>query len=147
MNNNTYKHTDFSGDFITLHDCTVSEISYESGILSLAFDGGFWVKPTHHANSSDKNARTEKAKVEFHTTSSPAVFIFKKNLFGKMTKKEFAIDTLAELVSNKSTELEILGLYPAEDGTLIKCWARDKRSDKVSECHIELISNNARYYW
>lgn len=147
MNNNTYNHTDFSGDFISLHDCTATEIGYADGVLSLTFDGGFWMKEVHHANKQDKNVRTGKAKVEFTSESAPAIFVFKKNLFGKLTKKELAADALAELVKSKSTELKILGQFPADNGILIKCWAKDTKSDKVSECHIELTPKKTRYYW
>ncbi len=146
MNNNTYKHTDFSGDFISLHECTVDGISYENGILTLTFDGGFLLKTTHHANKTEKNLRTDKAQVSFVCKEAPAIFIFKKNLFGKMTKKELPAESLCELAGG-STALEILGLYPADGKTLIKCWARDKKTDKVSECHIELSSEKAFYRW
>ena len=147
MNNNTYKHTDFSGDFISLHDCTATEISYEDGVLSFTFDGGVWMKEIHHANKADKNERTGKATVVLYPATAPAVHIFKKGLFGKMTKKELSTDALCQLVNSNSTELKILGQYPSDNGTLIKCWAKEKKSDKVSECHIELKATKCRYYW
>ncbi len=151
MNNNTYKHTDFSGDFLSLHDCSATEMSYSNGVLSLTFDGGICIKDIHHANKAGKSTRTGKATVEFipakGKSAAPAVYIFKKGLFGKMTKKELTADALCELVNSKSTELKILGQYPANNGILIKCWAKEKKSDKVSECHIELSDASTRYYW
>ena len=145
MNNNTYNHTDFSGDFISLHECSANEISYENGVLSLNFNDGIRLKEKHHASKLCKH--TGKARVDFAVAAAPAIFIFKKNLFGKLTKKELTVDALAELVNGNNTTLEILGTYHSDNGTLIKCWAKDKKSDKVSECHIELAPSKTTYYW
>ena len=148
MNNNTFKHTDFSGDFISLHNCTIDKISYNDGVLSFVFCDGFWVKPTHHANRTEKNLRTSEAKVDFTTSAdNTKIAIYRRGLFGNTVKKELSADALCELVNDKNTTLEIIGTYPTECGVLIKCWARDKKSDKVSECHIELAPVLTKYHW
>ena len=148
MNNNTFKHTDFSGDFISLHNCTIDKISYNDGVLSFLFCDGFWVKPTHHANSTEKNLRTSEAKVDFTaSTDNTKIAIYRRGLFGNTVKKDLTTDALCDLVNNKNTSLEIIGTYPSEGATLIKCWARDKKSDKVSECHIELTPTKIIYHW
>ena len=143
MNNNTYKHTDYSGDFISMHDCTVSRLEYTDGVLALEFDEGFWLKPVHHANRTEKSIRTGKAAA-LYTASAPVISLFKKGLFGKTAKKELTPAQLCELISEKGSKLEIIGRYPADRGILIKCWVKDK---KVSECHITLTPASTAYHW
>ena len=144
MNNNTYKHTDFSGDFISLCDCTVSRLGYQDGMLTLELDEGFWLKPVHHANRTEKSIRTGKAAVHYNSASAPVAYLFKKGLFGKTSKKELTPAQLGALITDSSTKLEIIGQYPTDNGILIKCWAKDK---KVTECHIALTPVSKTYYW
>ena len=60
-----WKHCDRTDEYISLHDCHATKISYEEGILTFGFEDGIWVCQGHPDNTVDKTVRTDGAEVRF----------------------------------------------------------------------------------
>ena len=97
-----WKHCDTTDEYISLHDCHGTKVSYEEGILTFGFEDGIWIVPGHPDNTVGKTVRTDGAEVKFFLESADesdiTIYVFEKK--GKKTiRKEWELSNLLEHVS------------------------------------------------
>ena len=61
-----WKHGDTDDNYVSLHDCHATKISYENGALTFVFDDGIWIVKGHSGNMADKTLRTDAEEVKFY---------------------------------------------------------------------------------
>ena len=87
-----WKHFDTTDEYISLHDCHGTKVSYEEGILTFGFEEGIWIVPGHPDNMVDETVRTDEAEVKFFLESADEsdirIYVFEKD-GKKMLRKEW----------------------------------------------------------
>ena len=67
-----FKHYDIDDSYISLHDCHVTKVIYEDGIMTFVFDDGIWIIDKHPSNELNKIVRTDEARVKFRLVTGEA---------------------------------------------------------------------------
>ncbi len=145
-----WKHCDTTDEYISLHDCHATKISYEKGVLTFGFEDGIWVAQGHTDNTVDKTVRTSEAEVRFilesEDESDITIYIFKKE--GKKTiRKEWELSRLLEHVNSGKGTLEFLYQYKGYCSMIIECWLWSKKKPYHRECELKISLTGVEYCW
>lgn len=146
-NQTVYAHIDTDDSVISLHDCYANCMQLESGILSFYFHDGFWVTPSHHANTSSNTVRTDFSQVDYHIVDDITVNVFKKSILGKTIRIEWTLEELVELINNGTFSLEFLYHYKSYYAQLYKCLLHFDKPPYHYECQIEIPTSKIVYRW
>lgn len=142
-----YTHTDTDDSVLSLHDCDANRIQFENGILSFYFPNGFWVTPSHHANNCGKTVRTDFSQVDYHIDDDVSIYVFRKNIFGKIIRIEWTLEELVHLINNNTFSLEFLYQYKGYNEELLKCLLHFDKEPYHYECQIEIPTSKVLYRW
>lgn len=145
-----WKHCDTTDEYISLHDCHGTKVSYQEGILTFGFEDGIWIVPGHPDNTSDKTVRTDEAEVKFFLESADEsdirMYIFEEE--GKKTiRKEWEIADLLEHVNSGKGTLEFLYQYKGYGTWIMECWLWSKKKPYHRECELKISLAGAEYCW
>ena len=145
-----WKYRETDNEYISLHDCHATKISYEKGSLTCAFDGGFWIGQDHPANALGKNAYTNAGEVNFYLESENesdiTIYVFEEK--GKKTiREEWKLSELMECVNNGSHTLEFLYQYEGYRSKIIECWLWSDKKPYHRECELKLSLTQTEYCW
>ena len=144
-----WKHCDTTDEFISLHDCHATKISYGKGILTFGFEDGIWICPGHPDSTIDKTVRTNKAEVrfflEFGDESDITIYVFEE---GKKTiREEWELSNLREHVNGGKGTLEFLYQYKGYGTWIMECWLWSKKKPYHRECELKISLTGAEYCW
>lgn len=145
-----FKHYDTDDNYISLHDCHVTNITYENGILTFGFDDGIWILEGHPSNSLNKIVKTDKAYVKLCLETGEAydvtLYIYEKK-FNKTLRKEWDLYKLIEKINEKKYTLEMLYQYKGYNSILIECWMWSDKKPYSRECELKIAATGAEYCW
>ena len=143
-----YKHCDVSDEHISLHDCRATEISYEGGVLSFGFPGGFWILSGHECNASEKNLCTDSSEVRLYLGSEydATVYLYDEK-FGRTIRRELSISDLMKLINHKKCALEFLYPYKGYNSIIFECCLWTEKRPYHKECELRLYLKKAEYLW
>ncbi len=145
-----YKYCDDGGEYLSLHDCHATKVSYENGVLSFIFDDGIWVSNGHPSNTIDKTVRTDVAEVKFYLESPDecdiTLHVFEKKF--KMTvRKEWELSKLIECINSGKYTLEFLYEYKGYNSIIFECWLWSNKKPYHRECELKLFLAQVNYCW
>lgn len=145
-----YKYCDNNGKHISLHDCHVTSMSYENGIVTFVFADGIWLGNEHPENETGKIVRTDKAEVkinlEFENEDDMTVYVFKEK-HKKTYREEWKISKLVEYVNKKKHALEFLYRYDGYRSVIFECCLWSKKKPYHRECEIKVMLKDMKFYW
>ena len=145
-----WKHCDTTDEYISLHDCHATKVSYEKGILTFGFEDGIWVVSGHPDNLVDKTVRTDEAEVKFflegRDESGLSIYVFKE-VGSKVIRKTWELSNLLDHVNRGKGTLEFLYQYKGYGTLIIECWLWSKKKPYHKECQMKLFLTGAEYCW
>ena len=147
MEQKIYTHIDTDDSVLSLHDCCAGRTRYDNGILSFYFEKGFWVTPLHHANYSSETVRTDCSQVDYYLEDDVNVYVFRKNIFGKIIREEWTLEELVRLINNNTYSLEFLYQYKGNNEQLVKGWLLFEKEPFHYECQLEIPASKIVYCW
>lgn len=119
---NVYTHIDTDDSALSLHDCRANKIQFENGILSFCFENGFWIMPSHRASDYTEIVRTDYSQVDYHLNDEVSIYVFRKNMFGRIIRTEWTLEEFVRLINNNTFSFEIIDQYKCYHTQLLKCW-------------------------
>lgn len=142
-----YRHTQMTDAGISLHDRTVSGLSWEEGKLSLLFSEGFLFQ----AAPEKEYAPTGPARVEHFLRAlgrgDITVHIFTLKHSGKAIREEWEISRLCDYVNKGTGRLEYLYTFRSGWTWILRCSLFAERRPYTRECEIELPVEQSIYCW
>ena len=143
-----YKHCDNSDEYISLHDCCATRISYANGIVTFTFFDGIWVTASHPDNKTGKTVRTDEAEVKFSLTTDEetTVYVFKEK-FKKIFREEWQLHELMECINLKNCKLEFLYQYKGFNSIIIECCLWSDKKPYYHECELKIYLDDIKYCW
>ena len=145
-----FKHYDIDDSYISLHDCHVTKVIYEDGIMTFVFDDGIWIIDKHPSNDLNKIVRTDEARVKFRLVTGEAydvtLYIYEKK-FKKTFRKEWDLDKLSEMINKKNYTLEMLYEYKGYNSMIIECWLWSDKKPYSRECELKISVTDVEYCW
>jgi len=145
-----YKHCDINDEYISLHDCHATNISYENGIIIFAFPKGIWVINEHPCNELGETVRTGMAEVRLRLDSGIeddiTVYIYEKK-FKKTIREEWSLSKLMKHINDKHCTLEFLYQYKGYHSMIIECWLWSDKKPYHRECELKLSLKDVTYCW
>ncbi len=146
-----YKHNESENEYISISDCRAEKISFDGSVLSFFFPNGFWITSLYPENISENTVRTDSSKIDFHVTNEDIydieVYIFKKNIFGNVIRKNVDPNDFINAVNSGKFSLEFIDKYKSNFSYLYKCCIWSNRKPYHSECEIILTSDKLTYSW
>lgn len=146
-----YKHCDTDDTYLTLHDCIAKNIYIENGVISFCFENGFWVAPDHEHSNLNETVRTDSSRVDFYVEQesheNAIVYVFQKNLFGSIIRKEWSLDKLIDLVNNRVFSLEFSYQYKGYNEQIIDCGLHSDKKLYRYECQLKIPAYKVVYCW
>ena len=145
-----YKHCDISDEYISLHDCHATKVTYENGVLTFVFQEGIWVVQGHPSNTTDKTLRTDVAEVEFYLENGDecdiTLYVFEEQS-KKTVREEWELTKLIECINNEKYTLEFLYQYKGYHSMIIECWLWSDKKPYHRECELKLSLKGVKYCW
>lgn len=145
-----WKHCDTTDEYISLHDCHGTKVSYEEGILTFGFEEGIWIVPGHPDSMVDETVRTDEAEVKFFLESADEsdirIYVFEKD-GKKMIRKEWGLSRLLEHVNSGKGTLEFLYQYKGYGTWIMECWLWSKKRPYHRECELKISLTGVKYCW
>lgn len=145
-----YKHCDINDKFISLHDCRVTKVLYDKGILTFIFNEGFYICKDHPDNKINKIVLTDKAEVRFNLVcdglEDVTIYVFKEKI-KKTIREEWDLSRLMEYINDKGCTLEILYRYDRYNSIIIECCLWSKKKPYHRECELRLSLKDEKYCW
>ena len=143
-----YKNCDSNDEYLSLHDCRATKISYTNGIVTFNFPDGIWVTASHPDNKTGKTVRTDEAEVKFSLTTDEetTVYVFKEK-FKKIFREEWQLHELMECINLKNGKLEFLYQYKGFNSMIIECCLWSAKKPYYNECELKLSVKDVKYCW
>lgn len=146
-----FNHCDTDDSVISLHDCRAEKMSFCDGIVSFSFPDGFWITKQHPENKLDEIVRTFASQVDFSIIDEEiegvSIYIFKKNLRGKVIREEWELDNFIKAVNGGDFQIEFITQYKSFQSVLFKCWVWFDKKPYHMECEITLHTDSVVYKW
>ena len=147
-----YKNYDSDDTCVLLHDCYADKIELNDNVITVYFDNGFCLIFNHKNNNLNYTVRTDSSKTEFFIDreyfETIKIYVFKKNLFGSVIRKELELDKLINLVNSEKYNLEFIYQYKGDNRlTIFECWIHSNNRRYPIECHIYLPIEKIVYCW
>ena len=147
-----YKHCDvFDDKLMSFHDCCADKICLKDDVITLYFDDGFWITPEHKYNDLNYTVRTDSSKAEIYLNQDKhfqtVVYTFRKNLFGKVIRKELEFSELMDIVNSGKFKLEFIHRYDCYHNSMFECYLTSDKRPYSIECMIYIPLNKVNVYW
>ena len=144
------KYYDIDGEYVSAHDCHVTKVLFENGVLSFVFDDGIWVSNRHPGNATDKTIHTDVAELKFYLESGDecdiTMYVFEEK--SKMTvREEWEPSKLIESINSGKCTLEFLYDYKGYHSMIVECWLWSDKKPYHRECEIKLSITQVKYCW
>lgn len=146
-----YKHCDTDDTLFSLHDCHAEKITFEKGVASFYFPGGFWILATHPENMSNAVVRSDASQVKFHLADESidaiGVYIFTKTQKGRSVREEWEPEDFMHAVNRGTFRVEFIQRYQDNGSLLYKCWLWLQQKPYHKECEITIDTVQITYCW
>lgn len=148
-----YKHYDKDGAAISLHDSCAEKATFENGVLTFYFPGGFRICPNHEANSTGESEWTDASEVRFHLLYEDAAddfncYVFDKKSERKAVRKEWTFSELVSALNSGRYKLDFLYRYEGGYKELIfGCEICQEKKPYRRECQLWLSVRDVTYCW
>ena len=146
-----YKHCDTDDTLFSLHDCHAEKITFEKGVASFYFPGGFWILATHPANMSDAVVRSDASKVQYHLVDDSlgdiSIYVFTKTKKGIVVREDWEPEDFMRAVNSGTFRVEFIRRYQDHVSLLYKCWLWLRQELYHKECEISIDTDKVTYCW
>lgn len=145
-----FKYCETSDDYISLHDCHVTNVFYEQGVVTFVFKDGFWVLNNHSSNRYGEPIRSDMAEVkfslEFENEEDITIYVFEEK-FNKTYREEWKLSKLMEYINHKKYTLEFLYQYKGYHSMIIECCLWSDKKPYHKECELKISYKDVKYCW
>ena len=145
-----YKHCDSNDEYVSLHDCRATKVTFENGVLKFVFQDGFWITQGHPDNMLHKTDRTGESEVKFLLENGDeydvTLYVFEERE-QETVREEWELDKFMECINKKNCALEFLYQYKGYHSMIIECWLWFDEEPYHKECELKLSLKDVEYYW
>ena len=145
-----YKHCESNDKYISLHDCHVTKVVYDNGVLTFVFDDGIWILDEHPNNVTKKTVRTDKAEMNFRLESGEpydvTFYVFEEKM-KKIIRNEWDLNKMIKSVNSGQCTIELLYDYNGYNSMIIEGELWSKKKPYNRECELKISVTDVEYYW
>ena len=145
-----WKHCGNDDEYVSLHDCHATKITYENGVLTFVFEDGVWIIKGHPSNLVDATVRTDMAEARFYLESGDecdvTFYVFEEE-DQKTIRENWELLKMMETVNSGRCTLEFLYQYKGYHSMIIECWLWSDKKPYHRECELKLSLTDIKYCW